>query len=140
MICNKWSRTSWLLSKSSALSSCSPPPVGLKGKPICSDVSHILQLPSMRSWRTSQHGLRSWRTSQHGLKAIACLTLSIVTMVLPPCLSSNLPAYLRSGLVKIMPINFCFGFRFIVRLPPFLRSWRTSQHGCGSHRNKCAFP
>jgi len=36
----KWSRTPWQLSKSSALSSSSPPPVGLKGKPICSDVSH----------------------------------------------------------------------------------------------------
>ena len=58
------------------------------------------QLPSMRSWRTSQHGL----------KAIACLTLSIVAMVLPPCLSSNLPAYLGSALVKIMPINGCCGF------------------------------
>jgi len=36
----KLARTPWLLSKSSALSSCSPPPVGLKGPPICSDVSH----------------------------------------------------------------------------------------------------
>jgi len=35
----KWTRTLWLLSKTSALSSCSPPPVNLKGKPICSNVS-----------------------------------------------------------------------------------------------------
>ena len=36
----KWSRILWLLSESSVLFSCSPPPVSLKGKPICSEVSH----------------------------------------------------------------------------------------------------
>ena len=90
----KWSRTLWLLSKSSALSSCSAQRVGLKGKPICFDVSHNHVDSSANS----------------ALKAIAFLTLSIVTIVSPPCLSSNLPAYLGSALVKIMPINGCCGF------------------------------
>jgi len=49
---------------------------------------------------------------------IAFLTVSIVTIVSPPCLSSNLPAYLRSALVKIMPISGFCGFRFVVRIPP----------------------
>ena len=37
----KWSRTLWVLTKSSALSSCFHPPIGLKGKPICSDVNPV---------------------------------------------------------------------------------------------------
>jgi len=98
----EWSRSLWLLSKTSALSSCSPPPVGLKGNSICSDVSYSHVDSSANS----------------ALKAIASLTLSIVTIVSLPCLSSNLPAYLGSALVKIMLISSCCGFRFVVRLPP----------------------
>jgi len=57
------------------------------------------------------------------LKAIAFLTLSIVTIVSPPWLSSNLPEYLGSAVMKIMSpaISGCCGFRFVVRfvrLPP----------------------
>ena len=36
----------------------------------------------------------------------------------PPCLSSNLPAYLGSALVKSMPITDCCDFKFFVRLTP----------------------
>jgi len=91
----------WLLSKtSSALSSCSPPPDCLKGKPSCTDVCHNHVDSSANS----------------ALKAIAFLILSLVTIV--PSLSSNLPAYLGSALVEIMPINGCCGFRFVIRLPP----------------------
>jgi len=97
----KWSRTLWLLSKSSALYSCCFPHFSLKGKPICSDVSHNHVDSSANS----------------ALKAIACLTLPIVTIVAPPCLSSNLPAYLGSSFVKIMPISGCCGERFVVRIP-----------------------
>jgi len=39
-------------------------------------------------------------------------------MVLPTCLSSNLPTYLGSVLVKIMLISGCCDFRFVIRLPP----------------------
>jgi hypothetical protein len=42
--------------------------------------------------------------------------LSIVTIMAPPCLSSNLPSYLGSALVKIMLISGCCGFRFVVRI------------------------
>ena len=37
------------------------------------------------------------------LKVSACTTLSIVTIVSPPYLSSNLRAFLESALVKIIP-------------------------------------
>ena len=47
----KQSRTLWLLSKSSALSSCSPPPVGLKGKPICSRATTILTHSPTSHWK-----------------------------------------------------------------------------------------
>jgi len=40
-------------------------------------------------------------SAHSALKAITVLILSIVTIVSPPCLSSNLPAYLGSALVKI---------------------------------------
>jgi len=100
----KCPRSCWQLSKSSALSSSSPPPVGLKGKPICSDVSH-------------NHNDSS---ANFALKAIAFLTLSIITSS-PLCLSSNLPAYLGSALVKIMPISGCCGVWFIFR-PPLLHA------------------
>jgi len=95
------SRTLWLVSKASDLFSCSPPPVSLKGKPICSDVSHNHVDSSANS----------------ALKAIAFLSLYIVTRVSPPCLSSDLLAYLGSALVKFMPISGCCGFRFVVRIP-----------------------
>jgi len=100
----KWSRTLWLLSKSSALSSCSLSPVGLKEKPICCKVSH-------------NHVDSS---SNSALKVIALLTLSIITTVSPSCLSSNLPAYLRvrSALGKIIPISGCCSFCFVVQMPP----------------------
>jgi len=98
----EWSRTLWLLSKTSVLSLCSPPPVSLEGNPIFSKVSHNHVDSSANST----------------LKAIASLTLSIVTIVSLPCLSSNLPAYLGSALVKIMLISSCCGFKFVVRLPP----------------------
>ena len=75
-----------------------PPICWSQGVHICSDVSHN-QVDS-------------------SLKAIASPTLSIVTIVSLPCLSSNLPAYLGSALVKIMTINGCCGFRCVVRLPP----------------------
>jgi len=91
-----------------SLSLCSPPPVGLKGKSMCSDVSHNHVDSSANS----------------ALKAIASLTLSIVTIVSPPCLSSNLPAYLRSALVKIMPLSgCCCGFYIYIRrsAPSFAR-------------------
>ena len=65
----KWSRTLLLLSKSSALSLCSPPPVGLKSKFICSDVSHIHVDSS----------------ANFDLKVIASPTLSVVTVLSPPC-------------------------------------------------------
>ena len=69
----KWSRTLWLLSKSSALSSCSPPPVCLKGNPICSDVSHNHVDSSAKS----------------ALKAIASLPLhchnSVATLLVVYC-------------------------------------------------------
>jgi len=91
------------MSKSSYLSSCSPPPVGLKGKPICSDVSHNHVDSSANSV----------------LQAIASLTLSIVIIVSLPCLSSNLPAYLEFAVVKIMLIRGCYCFRFVFRPPPF---------------------
>ena len=59
-------------------------------------------------------------SANSALKAIASLTLSIVTIVSPPCLSSKLPAYLGSAVVKIMPISGYYGFRFVVcrRLEP----------------------
>jgi len=126
----KWSRTLLLLSKSSALSLCSPPPVGLKSKFICSDVSHIHVDSS----------------ANFDLKVIAAPTLSVVTVVSSPCckacrlfcqhtsdlrerdnvvywktkrkINDDLQWYLRSALVKIMPISGCCGVWFIVRLPP----------------------
>jgi len=39
-------------------------------------------------------------SANSALKAIASLTLSIATMVPPPCLSFDLPAHLGSTLVK----------------------------------------
>ena len=57
-------------------------------------------------------------SANSALKAIASLTLSIVTIVSPPCLSSNLPAYLGFTVVKIMPISGCRGFRFVVWIHP----------------------
>ena len=67
-----------------------------KRRPICSDVSHNHVDTSANS------------TS----KATASLTLSIVTIVSPPYLSSDLPAYLRSALLKIMPLSGCCVARF----------------------------
>ena len=57
-------------------------------------------------------------SANSALKEIAFLTLSIVTIVSLLCLSSNLPAYLGSTLMKIMPISGCYGFRFVVQIPP----------------------
>ena len=65
----KWSRTFWLLPKSSALSLRSPLPVGLNGKPICSNVSHDHVDSSADS----------------ALKVVAFLTLSFVTIMPLPC-------------------------------------------------------
>ena len=74
----------------------------LKGTPICSNVSHNHVDKSIIS----------------ALKAISSLTLSNVTTVSPPCLSSNLPAYLGSASVKIMQLSGCCGLKFIFRHPP----------------------
>jgi len=98
----KWSHTLWQLSKSSALSSFTPPPVSLKGMDICFDVSH-----NHFDW-----------SANSALKAIDPPSLAIVTIVSPLWLSSNLPAYLGSALVKIMLISSCCGFRVIFRAPP----------------------
>ena len=98
----KWSRVLWLLAKSTALSSCSTPPVGLKGTLICSDTSHIHVDSSANS----------------ALKVIASLTISILTKVSLPYLLSNLPAHLGVALVKVMPTSGCCGFWFVVQPPP----------------------
>jgi len=63
---NKWPRALWLLSESSALLSCSPALACLKGKPICSDVSH-----NHVDWSVNST-----------LKAVASLKLAIITVVL----------------------------------------------------------
>jgi len=94
-----------LLSRSPVLFSCSPQHVGLMGKPIRSDASH--------------NHVDSFTDST--LKAIASLTLFIITIVPPSCSSSNPPAYLEfaSALVKISSlINGCCGPQFIFCSPP----------------------
>ena len=44
--------------------------------------------------------------------------LTLATVFLMSCLSSNLPAYLGSALMKIMPLSGCCGSRFFFRIPP----------------------
>ena len=61
-----------------------------------------------------------YSSANSALKAIASLTISIITTVL----SSNLPAYLGSAFVQIILINGYCGFRFVVLLPPLHVSTR----------------
>ena len=64
-------------------------------------------------------GLSDWQLADRFDKdrSVLPLTLSIVTIVSPRFLSSNLPAYLGSALVKIMQLSGCCGSRFFFRLP-----------------------